>query len=176
MNKIKWSIDPAHSEIGFKVKHLMFTNVYGRFETFEGSVESDENGQNIENITFTTDVSSINTGNADRDNHLKGSDFFDTENYPKMNFTSVKLLWLNDNYYNLLGDLTIRDVTKQVSLSVEYNGTMVDPWGNTKMGFNITGKLNRNDWGLTWNSVLETGGVLVGEDVNLNIELQVVKN
>lgn len=176
MNKIKWSIDPAHSEIGFKVKHLMFTNVYGRFETFEVSVESDENGQNIENITFTTDVSSINTGNADRDNHLKGSDFFDTENYPKMNFTSVKLLWLNDNYYNLLGDLTIRDVTKQVSLSVEYNGTMVDPWGNTKMGFNITGKLNRNDWGLTWNSVLETGGVLVGEDVNLNIELQVVKN
>lgn len=176
MNKIKWSIDPAHSEIGFKVKHLMFTNVYGRFETFEGSVESDENGQNIENITFTADVSSINTGNADRDNHLKGSDFFDTENYPKMNFTSVKLLWLNDNYYNLLGDLTIRDVTKQVSLSVEYNGTMVDPWGNTKMGFNITGKLNRNDWGLTWNSVLETGGVLVGEDVNLNIELQVVKN
>lgn len=176
MNKIKWSIDPAHSEIGFKVKHLMFTNVYGRFETFEGSVESDENGQNIENITFTTDVSSINTGNADRDNHLKGSDFFDTENYPKMNFTSVKLLWLNDNYYNLLGDLTIRDVTKQVSLSVEYNGTMVDPWGNIKMGFSITGKLNRNDWGLTWNSVLETGGVLVGEDVNLNIELQVVKN
>lgn len=175
MSTTKWLIDPTHSEIGFKIKHLMFTNVYGRFETFEGSAESDENGENIQSITFTADVSTINTGNSDRDNHLKGSDFFDVEKYPKINFTSVELQWKEDNTYNLLGDLTIRDITKRVSLIAEYNGTMIDPWGNTKMGFSITGKINRVDFGITWNSALEAGGVLVGEDVNFNIEVQLVK-
>lgn len=175
MSTTKWVIDPTHSEIGFKIKHLMFTNVHGRFKTFEGSAESDENGENIQNITFTADVSSINTGNEDRDGHLQSADFFDAEKYPKINFTSVELQWKEDNTYNLLGDLTIRDITKRVSLIAEYNGTMVDPWGNTKMGFSITGKINRVDFGLTWNSALEAGGVLVGEDVNFNIEVQLVK-
>lgn len=175
MSTTKWVIDPTHSEIGFKIKHLMFTNVHGRFKTFEGSAESDENGENIQNITFTADVSSINTGNEDRDGHLQSADFFDAEKYSKINFTSVELQWKEDNTYNLLGDLTIRDITKRVSLIAEYNGTMVDPWGNTKMGFSITGKINRVDFGLTWNSALEAGGVLVGEDVNFNIEVQLVK-
>lgn len=175
MSNTKWAIDPTHSEIGFKIKHLMFTNVYGRFETFEGFAETDEYGENIQNITFTADASSVNTGNSDRDGHLKGQDFFDTEKYPKINFTSVELRWIGEKNYNLIGDLTIRDTTKQVSLLVENNGTMVDPWGNTKMGFSVTGKINRVDFGLTWNSPLEAGGVLVGEDVKFNIEVQLVK-
>lgn len=175
MSLTKWAIDPTHSEIGFKIKHLVLTNVYGRFETFEGSAESDENGENIQNITFTADVASISTANSDRDNHLKSPDFFDAEQYPKISFSSVELQWTEGNNYNLLGDLTIRDTTKRVTLSTEYNGTMVSPWGDTKMGFSITGKINRVDFGLTWNSALETGGVLVGEDVNFNIEIQLVK-
>lgn len=175
MSNTKWVIDTAHSEIGFKIKHLMFTNIYGRFETFEGSAETDENGENIQNITFTADVSSVSTGNADRDNHIKGSDFFDAEKYPKINFTSVELRWIGEKNYNLIGDLTIRDITKQVSLLVENNGTVISPWGDTKMGFSVTGKINRVDFGLTWNSPLEGGGVLVGEDVKFSIEVQLVK-
>lgn len=175
MSKTNWSIDPAHSEIGFKVKHLMFTNVYGRFETFEGSAESDENGENIQNITFTADVSSVNTGNSDRDNHLRGEDFFNVEKYPKMYFKSVELQHKGGNLFDLVGDLTLTNTTKRITLSVENNGTMVDPWGNTKMGFSVIGKINRNDWGLTWNSALEAGGILVGEDVNFSIELQLIK-
>ena len=175
MNTTKWVIDPTHSEIGFKIKHLVLTNVYGRFETFEGSAESDENDENIQNITFTADVASISTANSDRDNHLKSSDFFDAEQYPKISFSSVELRWIGNNSYNLVGDLTIRDTTKRVTLLAEYNGTMISPWGDTKMGFSITGKINRVDFGLTWNSALETGGVLVSEDVNFNIEVQLVK-
>jgi len=175
MNNTKWSIDPAHSEIGFKIKHLVLTNVYGRFETFEGSAESDENGENIQNITFTADVSSVNTGNSDRDNHLRGEDFFNVEKYPKMYFKSVELQPKGDNLFDLVGDLTLTHTTRRITLSVENNGTIVSPWGDTKMGFSVTGKINRNDWGLKWNSPLESGGVLVGEDVNFNIELQLVK-
>ena len=171
----KWVIDPAHSEIRFKVKHMMFTNVSGSFEKFDASVETD--GDNFEDakIQFTGEAGSLITGNADRDKHLLSPDFFDVEKYPNLTFKSTSFKQKSGDEYELKGDLTINGVTKPVKLDVEFGGTAKDPWGNTKAGFSVTGKLNRKDWGLNWNAALETGGVLVGEEVKLAIELQFVK-
>lgn len=177
MSITKWVIDPTHSEIGFKVRH-MFTNVYGRFETFEGSAEFDENGNNLSNINFSANVSSIKTGNSDRDGHLQSSDFFDAENNPTISFESTsvtKLSERNFEAYDIFGNLTMHGVTKPVSLLATFNGVMNDPWGNMKAGFSISSEINRKDWGLTWNSTLETGGLLVGENVRFNIEIQLTK-
>lgn len=174
MATTKWTVDPTHSEVGFKVKHMMFTNVSGRFGTFNGSAETE--GDNFENakIDFEADVTSIDTNNADRDNHLKSGDFFDAEQHPKLTFTATEMKKDGDDY-KLTGDLTVHGVTKPVTLNVEYGGIAKDPWGNEKAGFSINGKLNRKDYGLTWNAALETGGVLVSDEVKLNIELQLVK-
>jgi polyisoprenoid-binding protein YceI len=174
MATTKWTIDPTHSEVGFKVKHMMFTNVSGRFGTFNGSAETE--GDNFENakIDFEADVTSIDTNSADRDNHLKSGDFFDAEQFPKLTFQATEMKKDGDDY-KLSGDLTIHGVTKPVTLNVEYGGIAKDPWGNEKAGFSINGKLNRKDYGLTWNAALETGGVLVSDEVKLNIELQMVK-
>ncbi|MCV9928451.1 YceI family protein [Flavobacterium sp. LS1R49] len=175
MATTKWAIDPTHSEIGFKVKHMMFTNVSGKFNNYEATITSNEN--NFENaaIEFSADIKSIDTGNTDRDNHLRSADFFDVENSPKMIFKSTSFTKIDDGNYELTGNLNIRGVEKQVKLPVEFSGIMTDPWGNTKVGLNITGKINRKDWGLNWNSALEAGGVLVSDDVRLNIELQFAK-
>ncbi len=175
MNATKWVIDPTHSEIGFKVKHMMFTNVSGKFDKYDGSFITD--GDNFENATieFSADVDSINTGNSDRDNHLKGSDFFDAANHPKLSFKASSFSKTDDHNYTLGGDLSLNGVTKFVKLDAEFSGLMTDPWGNTKAGLNITGKINRKDWGLNWNAALETGGVLVSEEVRLNIEIQLLK-
>jgi polyisoprenoid-binding protein YceI len=175
MATTKWAIDPTHSEIGFKVKHMMFTNVSGKFNNYEATITSNEN--NFENaaIEFSADIKSIDTGNTDRDNHLRSADFFDVENSPKMTFKSTSFTKIDDGNYELTGNLNIRGVEKQVKLPVEFSGIMTDPWGNTKVGLNITGKINRKDWGLNWNSALEAGGVLVSDDVRLNIELQFAK-
>ncbi len=170
-----WKIDPTHSEIGFKVKHMMFTNVSGKFEQYDGTiVTQDDSFENAE-AEFSADIKSINTGNADRDNHLRSADFFNSESNPKLTFKSKSVLRNGDDY-EMTGDLTINGVTKSVTLPVEYSGLMTDPWGNTKAGLNINGKINRKDWGLNWNSVLETGGVLVSDEVRLNVELQLVKH
>ena len=174
MATTNWTIDPTHSEIGFKVKHMMFTNVSGKFEKYEGTIVSEN--ENFENATieFSADIDSINTGNADRDNHLKSADFFNGDSNPKLQFKSSSFAKKNDDY-ELAGDLSINGVTKFVQLPAEFSGLMTDPWGNTKAGLNVSGKINRKDWGLNWNSALETGGVLVSDEVRLNIEIQLVK-
>ena len=175
MATTKWTIDPTHSEIGFKVKHMMFTNVSGKFEQYDASIETNDDDFTTGNFSFSAEISSIDTRNEDRNNHLKSADFFDADNFPKLSFTSTSFVPNGDNY-ELTGDLTIKDVTKQIKLPVEFSGLMQDPWGNTKVGLNIEGKINRKDWGLNWNSALETGGVLVGEEVKLIIDLQLVKS
>lgn len=174
MATTKWAIDPTHSEIGFKVKHMMFTNVSGKFGIYDATIATEND--NFENavIEFSADIDSINTNNTDRDNHLKSGDFFDAENHPKLTFKASSFAKDGEDY-ELTGDLTLRGVTKSVKFPVEFSGLMKDPWGNTKAGLNISGKINRKDWGLNWNSALETGGVLVGEEVKLNIELQLAK-
>ena len=174
MATTKWAIDPVHSEIGFKVKHMMFTNVSGKFGTYEATIATEDD--NFENaaIEFSAAIDSINTNNTNRDNHLKSGDFFDAENHPKLTFKASSFT-KDGADYELIGDLTLRGVTKSVKFPVEFSGLMKDPWGNTKAGLNISGKINRKDWGLNWNLALETGGVLVGEEVKLDIELQLIK-
>ena len=175
MATTKWTIDPTHSEIGFKVKHMMFTNVSGKFEKYDATVTTE--GDSFENaeVEFSADVNSINTGNTDRDNHLRSADFFNGETNAKMTFRSTYFKRKDNENYELTGDLTINGITKSVTLSVEVSGKMTDPWGNTKVGFNITGKINRKDWGINWNAALEAGGVLVSDEVRLNIEIQLIK-
>lgn len=174
MATTKWAIDPTHSEIGFKVKHMMFTNVSGKFGTYDATIATEEDNFENANIEFSADIDSISTNNTDRDNHLKSGDFFDAESYPKLTFKASSFAKEGDDY-ELTGDLTLRGVTKSVKFPAEFSGLMKDPWGNTKAGLNILGKINRKDWGLNWNSALETGGVLVGEEVKLNIELQLIQ-
>lgn len=175
MATTKWAIDPTHSEIGFKVKHMMFTNVSGKFKSYDATIVTE--GDNFENanMEFSAEISSIDTNNADRDNHLKSVDFFDAENHPRLSFKSASFTKKDEENYELTGDLNLRGITKSVVFPVEFSGLLTDPWGNTKAGLNIYGKINRKDWGLNWNSALETGGVLVSEEVRLNIELQLIK-
>jgi polyisoprenoid-binding protein YceI len=175
MSTTKWAVDPTHSEIGFKVKHMMFTNVSGQFTKF--TAEANTNGDSFEaaSFSFSGDIDSVSTGNADRDGHLLSPDFFDAAQFPKITFESTAFNKKNEGEYTLNGNLSLHGETKPVSLDVEFGGIAKDPWGNTKAGFTITSKLNRKDFGLTWNSALETGGVLVGEEVKLAIELQFVK-
>jgi polyisoprenoid-binding protein YceI len=168
----KWSLDPSHSELQFKVKHLMITNVTGQLQVINGEVEAADASFNGARVNFTADLNSINTGSEQRDGHLKSPDFFDTEKYPAIRFESSNY---NASEGKISGNLTIRDVTKPVTLDVEFSGTNKDPWGNQKAGFSITGKINRNDFGLNWNAALETGGVLVSEEVKLQAELQFVQ-
>tara|TARA_R110002051_G_scaffold75791_1_gene137777 strand:+ start:8540 stop:9070 length:531 start_codon:yes stop_codon:yes gene_type:complete len=175
MATTKWIIDPSHSEIGFKVKHMMFTNVSGKFQEFEASAETEDGFFTNTIFEFTATSKSITTGNTDRDAHLVSGDFFDVENHPTVQFKSNSYSKIADGAYQLIGDLTLRGVTKSVTLDVEFHGTANDPWGNEKAGFGMTGKINRKEWGLNWNSALETGGVLVGEEIKLNIELQFIK-
>lgn len=175
MSTTKWSIDPTHSEIGFKVKHMMFTNVSGSFQKFDATIETEGDNFETAKIDFTGDIDSITTGNTDRDTHLLSPDFFDAAQYPKISFESNSFKKIDEGDYELTGNLTLHGVTKPVTLTTEFGGLMKDPWGNTKAGFSITGKINRKDWGLNWNSALETGGVLVSDEVKLNIELQFIK-
>ncbi len=175
MSTTKWVIDPTHSEIGFKVKHMMFTNVSGKFSKFDATIEAEDNDFENAKIEFTGAIDSITTGNADRDTHLLSPDFFDAAQFPEIKFSATSFTKINEGEYELVGDLTLHGVTKSVKLAAEYGGLMKDPWGNTKMALALEGKINRKDWGLNWNSALETGGVLVSEEVRLNIELQFVQ-
>lgn len=175
ITKTKWILDPAHSEIGFKVKHMMITNVSGTFAKFDVKVDTNGDDFTTAKIEFTADVNSLTTANTDRDNHLKSADFFDAANYPQLTFVSTKLEKKDDENYVLYGDLAIRGITKPVKLNVELGGIGKDPWGKEKAGFTITGKINRTDFKLNWNAALETGGVLVGEEVKLQAELQLIK-
>lgn len=175
ITKTKWELDPAHSEISFKVKHMMITNVSGNFGKFKVEAETEGDDFTTGTLQFTADLDSLSTGNADRDNHLKSADFFDADNYPQVIFVSNSIQKEGDDDFIVSGDLTIRDVSLPVSLDVELGGVGKDPWGNEKAGFTVRGKINRRDFGLNWNAALETGGVLVGEEVKLYGEIQLVK-
>lgn len=175
MATTNWVVDPTHTEVTFRVKHLMVSNVSGQFEKFDGQFETE--GDNFSNakIDFTIDVPSINTRNADRDAHLLSPDFFDADNFPKMTFKATDSSKVGEDEFKLTGDLTIRDVTKSITLNGEFGGIGQDPWGNTKAGFTINGKFSRKDFGLNWNAALETGGVLVSDEVRVQAEVQLVK-
>lgn len=175
MAKSVWAVDPTHSEIGFKVKHMMFTNVSGKFNSFEASVENEDDKFETSRISFSADTTSIDTANTDRDAHLRSADFFEVEKFPKLSFVSTEIKKVEDNQYKVSGDFTIRDVTKSITLDAEYSGLMKDPWGNTKAAFSLSGKISRKDFGLLWNAALETGGVLVSDEVKLLSEVQLVK-
>jgi polyisoprenoid-binding protein YceI len=171
----KWAIDPTHSKVGFKVKHLMISNVQGNFKEFSADVQTSGNDFSTASVSFTLKTASVDTEMPDRDAHLKSPDFFESEKYPDLTFKGTSLKDLGDDIYELSGLLTIKDVTKPVKLSVEFGGVMSDPWGNVKAGFSINGKINRKDWGLIWNAGLEAGGVLVGEEVKIICDIELVK-
>lgn len=175
MKTTKWVIDPAHSEIQFKVKHMMITTVTGTFKEFKSEVETEGDDFSSAKVTFEAATESVFTNAEQRDAHLRSADFFDSENFPVMSFASSKLEKIDDDTWKLKGDLTIRGVTKPVSLDVEFGGIGKDPWGNTKAGFSLNGKINRKDWGLNWNAALEAGGVLVSDDVRIYAEVQYAK-
>lgn len=176
MSQINWNIDPTHSNVGFKVKHMMFTNVKGSFTDYTATATT-ENENDLTNATlaFEAKTASINTENADRDNHLKSADFFEADVYPSIKFDSTSITDKGGNKYTIEGNLTIKDVSKPIKFNAEYSGKLTDPWGNTKSGLILEGAINRKDFGLNWNSALETGGVLVGAEVKFDIEVQFVK-
>jgi len=174
-NKIKWGIDPAHSEIAFKVKHLMITNVKGLFREFDGNIYTTGKDLMTSDINIRMNAASIDTGDVKRDEHLKSPDFFDVENFKQISFTGNNYEKVDDGNFALYGDLTIRGIKKPVKLDIEFAGVMKDPWGNEKAGFTVNGKINRKDWGLNWNAALEAGGVLVSDDVRISGEVQLVK-
>jgi polyisoprenoid-binding protein YceI len=176
MATTNWALDPTHSEVNFKVKHLMITNVTGGFTDYSITASTDSDDFSNANISFTAKAASVNTGNEQRDAHLKGADFFDAENFPELSFKATSYKATDDaGNYELNGDLTIKNVTKPIKLSVEFGGIAKDPWGNAKAGFTISGKINRKDWGLNWNAALEAGGVLVSDEVKINCEIQLLK-
>jgi len=174
MATTKWALDPTHSELQFKVKHLMITTVTGNIKSFSADLSSEGEDFTNAEISFSGDINSIDTSNGDRDGHLKSADFFDAEKYPAITFKSTNVE-KDGNDYIVKGDLTIKDVTKAVKLNAEFGGIATDPWGNTKAGFTLSGKINRTEFGLTWNAALETGGVMVSEEVKILGELQFVK-
>ncbi len=173
---VKWTIDPVHSEIQFKVKHMMISTVTGSFGKFKADIEADGDDLSQARIRFQADVDSIVTGNADRDKHLHSADFFGGDSHPRITFTSTGSRSVDgDGSWTLPGDLTMNGITKPVTLDVEWGGVMKDPYGNTKAGVSIHGKVNRKDWGINWNAVLEAGGLMVSDEVRIACEVQLVK-
>ena len=169
--KTTWTIDPVHSEIEFKVKHMMISTVSGSFEKFEGKVETSTADFKDAHFSFSADIDSVNTKSNDRDNHLKSDDFFGAEKHPKLTFISKSF-----DGEKMVGDITIKGVTKKIELDAEYNGTVVDPYGQTKAGFELDGQISRKDFGLSWNSVTEAGNVVVGDKVRIIVSLQFIKH
>jgi polyisoprenoid-binding protein YceI len=173
--KTTWVIDAAHTNVGFSIKHLMIATVRGSFTQAQGTVKVDENDPTTAEIDITIPTASVTTRDEKRDAHLRSPDFFDVERFPNMTFRSKRVERVSGDSFRVIGDLTIRDVTKEVALDVELAGRAKDPWGNEKAGFEATTKINRSDYGLTWNAALETGGVLVGDDVKITIEAELQK-
>jgi len=170
-----WQIDPAHSTIEFSVKHMMITTVRGRFNAFDGTLQLNEEHPEASYVEGAIDVASIDTGEPERDTHLRSADFFDVEQYPKMTFRSTRIERVGSGRYKVYGDLTIKDVTREVVFDVTDEGRGRDPWGNMRWGFSAEATLNRKDFGLTWNVPLEAGGWLVGDQVKVLIELQAIQ-
>ena len=168
-----WQLDPTHRELGFKVKHLMITNIKGEFRNFSAEIDGEDFSKAA--ISATIDTSSIFTNEDNRDAHLKNADFFDIDNHKEMTFKGSSLTKIDDENFELTGMLSIKGISKEIKLGVEYGGTSKDPWGNEKMGFSINGKIYRSDYGLNVNAPLETGGFLLGEEVKISADLQFVK-
>ncbi len=171
----RWNIDPAHSEVGFAAKHMMISTVRGRFSEISGYIEFDENAPKDSKIDVEVGVASVDTRQEPRDNHLRSADFFDAENHPVMKFVSTKVDHVKGNEYKITGDLTIRDTTKPVTLDATFEGVHPDPWGGTRAGFTGTTKINRHDFGLNWNATIEAGGVVVGPEIKIQLEVEAVK-
>ena len=171
-----WEIDPKHTLVEFGVKHMMFTTVKGRFTGVRGTIDcADEADAARASVEVEIDAASVNTAEEQRDAHLRSAEFLDAERYPAMTFKSTRVELLDETHSKLYGDLTIRDITKLVVLSVEYAGQVKTPWGTTSAGFNAQTKINRKDWNLNWNVALETGGWMVGDTITINIELELIK-
>jgi polyisoprenoid-binding protein YceI len=176
MTKTKWTIDPAHSEISFRVKHLKFSNVRGRFKEFTGRIYTNSDDFRAAEIEVRINSASVDTGVEQRDQHLRSTDFFDTLQFGEISFISRKMVATDmENYFALQGELTIKGIKKSITLDVEFGTIIKDPWGVEKALFSISGKINRKDWGLNYNSVLETGGFLISEDVWIQCEVQLIK-
>ncbi len=175
MESTKWALDPTHSEIQFKVKHLMISKVTGQFQKFDATVETEGDDLSTAKVSFTADVNSISTNNEQRDAHLRTGDFFDAENHSQLSFVSSGLKKIDEEHYKLDGVLTLRGTSKNITLDVEFGGIIQDPWGNSRAGFTVTGKINRKDYGVSFSMVSETGGVLLGEDVALLAQTEFVK-
>ena len=171
----KWNIDKSHSSVGFGVSHLVISEVTGQFKNFDGNIEFSKDDLSDANINFSIDAASISTENDGRDKHLKSDDFFNAEKFPKITFVGKSIKKVEGKKFKLVGDFTMRDVTKSVTLDVVYNGSIKDPWGNTKAGFKITGELNRFDYNLKWNNLMEAGGAVVGKEVTITVNLELSK-
>jgi polyisoprenoid-binding protein YceI len=172
---MSWKIDSSHSRVAFSVRHMMITNAHGQFNKVDGTVEFDEAQPTRSIVDVQIDANSIDTRDEKRDGHLRSPDFFDVAKYPYLTFKSKRVQVTDDSHGKLIGDLTIKDVTREVALNVEYSGTAKSPWGASSAGFTASTKINRKDWGLNWNVALETGGVLVSDMVNISIELEIIK-
>jgi polyisoprenoid-binding protein YceI len=172
--RTQWKLDPTHTHVEFSAKHLMITTVKGRIADVEGTIYIDENNPTKSTVEAVLDAKSIDTRTDQRDNHLRSADFLDVEKYPQIKFRSTRIEGDRDEF-KLTGDLTIRDVTKPITLDVKFEGQQKDPWGGERVGFSATGKFDRRDYGLTWNVVLETGGLTVGNDIKIAIEVEAVK-
>lgn len=176
MSTTTWKLDPAHTQIEFKVKHMMFTTVTGTFTNFGADVVTEGENFMSAKISFYAETASITTHSEQRDAHLRSADFFESEKYPRMTFSATGFRMVdNDGSYEMIGDLTIRDITKSVKLGVEFGGILKNPWGQEVAGFTISGKINRKDWNLNWNAALEAGGFLVSDDVRIQCEVQLLK-
>lgn len=170
-----WKIDPMHSEIQFKVRHMMISNVTGSFSEFDSTFNHENDDFTDSKIEFLAKINSINTGNEQRDGHLKSGEFFDSEKFPELKFSSTSLVKLSGSEYKMDGNMTIKGVTRPVSLNVEFNGIQKDLYGQTKAGFEITGSIKRKDFGLTWDAVTETGGVVLGDEIKLTANVQYIQ-
>ncbi|OLS39906.1 YceI family protein [Bacillus sp. MRMR6] len=175
MTKTKWALDPSHSSVDFSVRHMMIANVKGTFHNFTATIEADPTDLTSANIEFSVETASVDTRNKDRDAHLVSADFFDAETHPNMTFRTTNIEKTEEGEYKATGDLSLRGVTKQETFVVTFEGQGKDPWGNEKVGFSAEGTLNRSDYGLVWNAALETGGVLVGDKVKINLQIQAAK-
>ncbi|MFD2554925.1 YceI family protein [Sphingobacterium tabacisoli] len=171
-----WNLDTAHSEIEFKVRHMMISSVKGQFKNFEVSINSESDDISKGVVTVKIDTSSIDTKNEQRDQHLKGGDFFDAAQYPEITFVSTSVVGDVQDEFKIHGDLTVKGITKPIVIKAEFGGMAKDPWGNDKVGYTVKGAINRSEFGLTWNAALETGGVMVSEEVKFEGELQFVKS
>lgn len=175
MAKTKWILDPTHSDLGFKIRHLMIANVSGSFKEFNVELETEGADFSTADVNATASIASIFTNNEQRDAHLRNSDFFEVENYPELTFKSTQVKRIDNESFKIFGDLNMKGITKPVQLNIEFNGLTKDPWGNQRAGFAVTGKINRSEWGLNFNTVLEAGGVALSDEVKIHGEIQLVK-